>query len=102
MVAACFPLATAIPEHGADATELVYSQHARQQMERREILTAWVERAVASPTRRIRDPGDSTVERFYAPVPERDRRVLRVAVNTASSPWRVVTVFFDRSLRGEA
>ncbi|WP_420627028.1 DUF4258 domain-containing protein [Candidatus Poriferisodalis sp.] len=82
--------------------ELTYTQHARQQMERREISWSWVERVVASPTHRMRDPGDSTVERFYAPVPERDDRVLRAAVNTSSDPWRVVTVFFDRRMRGEA
>ena len=47
--------------------QLFHTQHARQQMERREISAAWVERVVVSPTHRMRDPGDSTVERFYAP-----------------------------------
>ncbi len=28
-------------------------------------------------------------------------RVLRVAVNTSVDPWRVVSVFFDRDMRGE-
>ena len=57
---------------------------------------------MASPTHRMRDPGDSTVERFYAPVPECDDRVLRAAVNTSSDPWRVVTVFFTARWRRPA
>ena len=82
--------------------QLTHTQHARQQMERREIPWSWVERVVASPSFRVRDPDDSTVERFYGPIDERDGRVLRAAVNTSSDLWRVVTVFFDRGMRGEA
>ena len=81
--------------------QLTYTQHARRQMERREIPWSWVKRVVASPSHRMRDPGDSTVERFYRPIDERDGRVPRAAVNTSSDPWRVVTVFFDRGMRGE-
>ena len=81
---------------------LRFTLHARQQMERRAIPWSWVERIVASPSHRVRDSDDSTVERFYGPIHERDGRVLRAAVNTSSDPWRVVTVFFDRGMRGEA
>lgn len=43
--------------------QLTYTQHALRQMERREIPWSWVERVVASPSHRTRDPEDSTVER---------------------------------------
>lgn len=82
--------------------DLTYTQHAREQLAERQISRLWVERVVASPTRRIPDLDDSTLERFYAPVAEHGGRVLRVVVNTSSDPWRVVTVFFDRSMRGES
>ena len=82
--------------------QLTYTQHALRQMERREIRWSWVERVVASPSHRMRDPEDSTVERFYGPIEEHDGRVLRAAVNTSSDPWRVVTVFFGRAMRGES
>lgn len=81
--------------------QLAYTLHARQAMAERGIPSEWVERAVASPERRTRDPFDETVERFFLRVPERGSRVLRVAVNTDSDPWRVVSTFFDRSMRGE-
>ncbi len=80
---------------------LTYTLHARHVMEERGISSEWVERAVAEPERRMRDPHDETVERFYIRVPECDGRVLRVAVNTGTNPWRVVSTFFDRSMRGK-
>jgi len=81
--------------------ELTFSQHARAQMAEREIPQLWVERVVTSPARRTPDQGDDTAEHFYAPVAEHGDRVLRVVVNTSLTPWRVVTVFFDRRARGE-
>ena len=34
-------------------------------------------------------------------IPEYDDRILRVVYNETSEPWRVVTVFFDRTMRGK-
>ena len=80
---------------------LAYTLHARHVMQERGISSEWVERAVAAPEQRTRDPNDEAVERFYVRVPERGGRVLRVAVNADARPWRVVSTFFDRSMRGE-
>ena len=80
---------------------LEYTRHARRVMEERQIRVEWVESAVSVPALRTLDPVDSEVERFFRRIPEQDNRVLRVAVNTRVAPWRVVSVFFDRSMRGE-
>ena len=56
---------------------------------------------VARPALRVPDPNDAQVERFFRHIPEQDNRILRVAVNTHVTPWRVVSVFFDRSMRGK-
>ena len=80
--------------------DLIYTLHARHVMEERGISSDWVERAVADPERRTQDPHDETVERFYIRVPERGGMVLRVVVNTTADPWRVVSTFFNRSMRG--
>ena len=69
-------------------------------MEERMIPKEWVERAVDQPVLRNPDPDDPQVERFFRPIPEQDNQVLRVAVNTRIAPWRVVSVFFDRNMRG--
>ena len=94
------------PDHRSQSTngrgpkQLEYTSHALDVMERRGIRPEWVERAVAWPELRIRDPYDGAVERFFRRVPERGGRVLRVAVNTESDPWRVVSTFFDSAMRG--
>jgi len=49
----------------------------------------------------VPDPQDATVERLYRRIPEYGDRVLRVAVNTAVAPRRIVSVFFDRNAKGK-
>ena len=80
--------------------KLEYSRHALHVMAERLIPVKWVELTVAESALRTPDPNDPDVERFFRPIPERGDRALRVAVNTHVAPWRVVSVFFDRSKRG--
>ena len=79
---------------------LEYTRHALHVMAERVIPAEWVERTVADPSMRSNDPNDPEVERFFRSIPEQSDRALRVAVNTRTVPWRVVSVFFDRSMRG--
>ncbi len=80
---------------------LEYTRHAIHMMAERAIPMEWVEQTVIGPALRIPDPNDSEVERFFRSIPENSDRALRVAVNTHADPWRVVSAFFDRSMRGE-
>ena len=80
---------------------LEYTRHATHAIEERLIAKDWVESTIAEPALRTSDPNDPEVERFFRRIPEHGGRVLRVAVNTRVAPWRVVSVFFDRSVRGE-
>ena len=57
-------------------------------------------RTLAAPELRLPDPDDATVERRYRQIPEHGGRVLRVVVNTTVEPVRVVSVFFDRKMKG--
>lgn len=75
------------------------TQHARRVLEERAISVEWMERVLAAPAEVAPDPNDSAVHRFYREIPEFGGRTLRVAVNTNVSPWRVVSVFFDRNKR---
>ena len=78
-----------------------FTRHALDALAERMIPVEWAERTVTAPELRTHDPADPEVERFFRRIPERDDRVLRVAVNTRVVPWRVVSVFFDRNMRGE-
>ena len=49
-------------------------------------------------------PGDSLELKFYTRmtrIPEQDNRMLRVTINTRVAPSRVVSVFFDRNMKGK-
>ena len=70
-------------------------------MRERNIPREWIEQTINGPALTISDPEDPEIERFYRAIPENGNRVLRVAVNTNVTPWRVVSAFFDRDMRGK-
>lgn len=65
-------------------------------MEKRRIPREWMERALYSPKLREQDPVDPDLEHRLVEIPEFEGRVLRVVVNVAVAPPRVITVHFDR------
>ncbi len=77
------------------------TKHAQKALDEREIPAEWMERTLSAPELVLPDPDDATVERRFRRIPEFGNRVLRVAVNTAVEPNRVVTVFFDRQMKGK-
>lgn len=79
---------------------LIYTQHARLRMAKRQLRQEWVERVAASPSRIELDETDSALEHRLASVPELAHRVLRVIV-TRDEPKRVITVHLDRKLKGK-
>ena len=74
--------------------------HATDALGKRNIRREWLERVLAAPSRRVPDPIDPTLEHRLAIIPEHDNRVLRVIVNIQYNPVRVVTLYFDRTMRG--
>ena len=78
-----------------------FTNHAKETMQDREIEEDWVEHTLDAPLLRVPDPAHDGLERLYRPISDRDGRVLRVVVDTSSDPWRVITVFFDRKMRGK-
>ena len=77
------------------------TKHAKKVLAEREIPVEWLERTLAAPELVLSDPDDAAVERRYRRIPEFGGRVLRVVVNTAVEPNRVVSVFFDRKIKGK-
>ena len=84
----------------ADPPLLVYTEHALNAMAEREVSPDWIRQAVTAPDLRAPNPNDPDSEFFFRRSPEQGDRVLRVVVNTNAAPWRVVTVYFDRSMQG--
>lgn len=59
----------------------------------------WVEGVISAPEMVQSDQTDVELEHRLARIPEFGNRVLRVIVNRATNPERVVTFYFDRNMR---
>jgi hypothetical protein len=77
------------------------TEHAKKMLTQREIPLEWLERVLNEPVLREPDLDDASLEGRYQPIPDFEGRVLRVVVNTTMEPIRVVSAFFDRSMRGK-
>ena len=77
------------------------TSHAKKALAEREISVDWLERTLTAPELTLPDLDDAEVERRFRKIPEFGGRVLRVAVNTTVEPVRIVSVFFDRTMKGK-
>ena len=77
------------------------TQHAKKVLAERGIAVEWADRTLNEPEWIEPDPFDPQVMRYFRTIPEFGGRVLRVAVNVAVEPHRVITVFFDRTQKGK-
>ena len=77
------------------------TQHARDVIEERQISIDWLERVLGNPTLIESSTTDPELESRFAKIPEFGDRVLRVIVNTVVVPERVVSVYFDRKMKGK-
>ncbi len=73
--------------------------HAQQVIAAREIQLEWVARVLAEPQRTELDREDPELRHALACIPEYGDRVLRVVYNETTVPWRIITVYFDRTQR---
>ena len=78
--------------------DVTLSAHARDMLKEREIPEEWVMLAINSADKSEKGAVDNNWH-YIKSIPEREDRILRVVVNQEVSPYRVVTVFFDRRLR---
>ncbi len=72
------------------------STHAKNMMIERKIVEDWVWRTVDTPSKKKTD-ADGNVH-YIKPIRERQGRVLHIIVNPNVSPYRIITLFFDRRL----
>lgn len=76
-----------------------WTQHALESLRKRAILPEWVDEAFHRPQLVEPDRVDADLEHRLARIAAYDGRVLRVIVNTARTPPRIVTAYFDRGMR---
>jgi hypothetical protein len=74
--------------------------HAKTVIEARGISLEWLERVLANPERTEADVADPELRHAIGRIAEHGDRRLRVVYNGVVTPWRVITAYFDRALRG--
>lgn len=77
------------------------TEHAKTRIIERKISLNWIETTLSSPKRVELDLKDPTLRHALKVIPECDDRVLQVIYNATTTPSRIVSVYFDRKLRGK-
>lgn len=81
--------------------EVYLTKHARDMLAVREISMEWVLRVLEHPAVVEPDGEDIELEHRMGRIKENGDRVLRVIIKKNTLPVRVITAFFDRSMRGK-
>lgn len=82
-----------------DPLDFQLSQHAIHRLqERQEIKLEWIKQVMKSPEFTQQDPQDPQLKQVYARIAENGGRVLKVVYNAYVTPYRIVTVYFDRTM----
>jgi len=77
------------------------TEHAKESLKKRtNIRIQWLEQALEAPHLIEPDPVDAELEHRLLRIDQFGGRVLRVVLNKTVDPLRIITVFFDRSMRG--
>jgi hypothetical protein len=84
-----------------EPVEYELSNHAAQRMRERSIDARWLDMTLAEPDRDEPDNIDSTARHAFKRIAEKDNRILRVVYNVTTSPIRIISVYFDRGMKGK-
>lgn len=81
--------------------EYELTEHAKDVLAEREIPAEWLERVLDAPARTEPDKDDPQLTHHLGVIPEHGNRVLRVVFNSVVTPVRIVTAYFDRTMKGK-
>ena len=76
--------------------EFVLTVHATQMARERDIKDAWIRIALRDPCATTPDERDGNLTCVSRRIPENGNRMLRLVIDSAQNPPRVITLFFDR------
>ncbi|MDJ0600123.1 MAG: DUF4258 domain-containing protein [Crocosphaera sp.] len=78
-----------------------FTKHAKIRLDERGILLEWIERTLFYPQKIEPDKKDPELLCALATIPEFDNRVLRVVYKPTEDTLKIITFYFDRSMRGK-
>jgi hypothetical protein len=80
--------------------KFIYTEHAIDVIHERKISEKFIERTISDPDLTTHDRADVSLIHYLKKIPEHENRVLRVVMNIINEPNKIVTVYFDRTMRG--
>ena len=81
--------------------DYVLTKHAETVIKERGIRLDWLERILQDPALQMVDSSDPELKHAIGPVVENEDRILRVVYNDRVKPLRIITAYFDRTLRNK-
>jgi Domain of unknown function (DUF4258) len=78
------------------------SRHAKDVISARQIRLAWLEQVLELPDLVEADRDDPELVHHIERIEEHGNRALRVVFNQSVNPVRIVTVYFDRKMKGKS
>lgn len=82
-------------------SDYTLTAHAQQMCSERAIKPEWIQLALSDPAATQPDQRDPALTNKLRRIPENGGRVLRVVIDPAAIPPRVITLFFDRKASRE-
>ncbi|WP_434684762.1 DUF4258 domain-containing protein [Pseudanabaena minima] len=77
------------------------TEHAKLRISDRQISLNWIEMTLRAPQKVELDSKDPDLRHALLTITDYDNRVLRVIYNVKVTPNKVVSVYFDRKMRGK-
>ncbi len=80
--------------------EYEFTAHAQKILQERKIPIEYIKDTILNPDLKFIDENFPELEHRLKEIKENENRVLRVIVNILTLPNRIVTVFYDRRMKG--
>ena len=77
------------------------SEHAATTIKERGIKPEWIDRALNEPDLTLHHESAHDLRYTFKCIAENENRVLRVVYNADKNPINIVTVYFDRTMKGK-
>lgn len=77
------------------------SVHAKKRIDERDILLTWIQETIEKSDRPESDQTDPELEIAFKKIESYGGRILKIVYNKTVSPIRIVTLHFDRSMKGK-
>ena len=83
------------------AVNFELTEHAKLRISDRQISLHWIEMTLLSPQEVELDSKDPDLRHALLTIADYNNRVLRVIYNVKAAPNKVVSMYFDRKMRGK-